>query len=82
MDYYETFAPVTKMVIVQTFFADVAAKLGILSSDDHSTFLHGDLKEEVYMKMPPGFSSTNPGTVCHLHRLLYDLQQSSSILIC
>ena len=39
-------------------------------------FLHGDLEEEVYMDIPPGYISTTPGTVCILQRALYGLKQS------
>eukprot|EP00253_Pinus_taeda_P019610 PITA_19610 len=45
--------------------------------DVKSTFLHGDLHEEIYMEQPPGFIQTDSSLVCQLKKSLYGLRQAS-----
>lgn len=79
LDYSETFSPVAKMVIVRSV---VAIDVGM----DWPTFfkwmfiMHfcsGDLPEEVYMVIPPGFGRQEGSSkVCKLHKSLYGLKQA------
>ena len=43
--------------------------------DVKSAFLHGYLKEEIYMKQPEGFID-DPSLVCRLRKSLYQLKQA------
>jgi hypothetical protein len=78
IDYDETFAPVAKMSTIRTLIS-CAANFGwpLHQLDVKNAFLHGDLREEVYMDIPPGFSNSNTqGKVCRLKKSLYGLKQS------
>ncbi|RVW38219.1 Retrovirus-related Pol polyprotein from transposon TNT 1-94 [Vitis vinifera] len=45
--------------------------------DVKNVFLHGDLEEEIYMDIPPGYTATSEAKItCRLQRALYGLKQS------
>ena len=56
VDYSKTFSPVAKLNSIRVILS-LAANFdwSLCQMDVKNVFLHGDLKEEVYMDPPPGF---------------------------
>jgi hypothetical protein len=79
IDYEETFASVARLSSVRTLIAVSASRhWPLFQMDVKNAFLNGELTEEVYMQLPPGFSQP-PGfspKVCRLRRALYGLKQA------
>nr|GEV42608.1 retrovirus-related Pol polyprotein from transposon TNT 1-94 [Tanacetum cinerariifolium] len=78
IDYDETFAPVARMEAIMIFL-DFATYMNsqVYQMAVKSAFLNGKLKEEVYVKQPPGFESSKfTDYVCKLEKALYGLKQA------
>jgi len=60
------------------FSVAVNYDLKIAHLDIKTAFLHGDLKEVVYMSQPDGFTMAgSEGLVCRLHKAVYGLKQAA-----
>jgi hypothetical protein len=81
-DFDETFAPVARLEAIRMFLAYSCHKnFKVYQMDVKSTFLNGDIEEEVYMEQPEGFSLIdNPNYVCKLKKALYGLKQAPRAL--
>ena len=78
IDYHETFAPVAKINTIRILIS-LAVNLywSLNQYNIKNGFLHGDLKEEIYMECPPRYEGlNNKGKVCKLQKALYGLKQS------
>ncbi|GJW27623.1 zinc finger, CCHC-type containing protein [Tanacetum coccineum] len=78
IDFEEVFAPVARMETIRLLLAIAANnKWEVHHLDVKSAFLHGDLKEEVYVTQPEGFiKRQDNGKVYRLIKALYGLRQA------
>lgn len=78
IDYGEIFSPVEKMTSIRLLLSLAPAyDFEVEQMDVKTTFLHGDLKEEIYMSQPKQFVEKGIENIfCKLKKSLYGLKQS------
>lgn len=77
-DYADTFSPVIKPSTIRLVLS-IAVTHGwnMRQLDVQNAFLHGVLKEEVFMKQPSGYVDPDyPNHVCKLNKAIYGLKQA------
>jgi hypothetical protein len=76
IDFEETFAPVARMEEIHLLLAYACSKnIKVYQMDVKSSFLNGELEEEVYIEQPEGFQlSENASYVCTLNKAMYGLK--------
>ncbi|GKE77059.1 retrovirus-related pol polyprotein from transposon TNT 1-94, partial [Tanacetum coccineum] len=78
IDFEESFALVARMEAIRIFLVYAAHKsFTVFQMDVKTTFLHGTLKEDVYVCQPEGFIDVDhPSHVYKLKKALYGLKQA------
>ncbi|GKB68446.1 retrovirus-related pol polyprotein from transposon TNT 1-94 [Tanacetum coccineum] len=78
IDFKESFAPVARMEAIRIFLAYAAHKsFMVFQMDVKTAFLHGTLKEDLYVCQPEGFiDADHPSHVYKLKKALYGLKQA------
>nr|GEU76229.1 retrovirus-related Pol polyprotein from transposon TNT 1-94 [Tanacetum cinerariifolium] len=78
IDFEESFAPVPRMEASRIFLEDTAHKsFSVFQMDVKTAFLHGSLKEDVYVCQPEGFiDADHPSHVYKLKKAPYGLKQA------
>ncbi|CAN1345666.1 Retrovirus-related Pol polyprotein from transposon TNT 1-94 [Linum perenne] len=81
IDFDETFAPVARLEAIRILCAFASyMKFKLFQMDVKSAFLNGFIKEEVFVKQPPGFENPSfPHHVYKLKKALYGLRQAPRV---
>lgn len=81
IDFNEIFSPVVRLTTVRVVLAMCATfDLHLEQLDVKTTFLHGDLEEEIYMLQPEGFEEKGKrNLVCRLNKSLYGLSRCQGV---
>ncbi|KAB2597268.1 hypothetical protein D8674_000188 [Pyrus ussuriensis x Pyrus communis] len=78
LDYFDTYSPVSRITSIRTLIVIAAVyNFDINQMDVKTTFLNGELNEEIYMEQPKGFVlKGQKSKVCKLVKSSYGLKQA------
>ena len=78
IDFDEIFSPVVKMNSIRTILSLAAVEdLHLEQLDVKTSFLHGDLEEEIYMQQPQGYEvKEKENFICRLKKRLYGIKKA------
>jgi hypothetical protein len=77
-DFFDTYSPVVRLITIRALLS-LAASYGLIvhQMDVKTTFVKGELDEEIYMDQPDGFvAKGQESKVCKLLKSLYGLKQA------
>ena len=82
LDYFDTYSPVTRINSIRMVLEIAALRnLEVHQMDVKTTFLNGDLKEEIYMEQPKGFSSSGQEKkVCKVVKILIWIEANTKTM--
>ncbi len=77
VNFEEVYAPMNKHTTLRSLLVIVTQQdLELHQLDVKTTFLNGELEQEIYMQQPQGYEQGGPNIVCRLLRALYGLRQA------
>ena len=78
LDYFDTYSPVSRITSIRMVIAIASLNyMEIHHMNVKTTFLNGELDEEIYMKQPEGFVvQGQENKVCKLVKCFYGLKQT------
>lgn len=81
IDFDEVFSPVARIETIQLLITTIATNRWELHHlEVKTTFLHGELKETVYITKPVGYlNKRSEGKVYQISKALYGLRQSPRV---
>jgi hypothetical protein len=76
-DIFDTYSPVARMTTIRVLSLAISYGILVHQMDVNTSFLNGELDEEIYMEQPDGFVVKGQDSkLCKLLKFLYGLKQA------